>query len=501
MRERPNILFLMADQMAAAYLPSYGHPVVKAPALQRLSDRGVQFAWMYSNSPLCAPARFAMMSGQINSRIGAYDNASEFAASIPTFAHYLRSGGYQTCLAGKMHFVGPDQLHGFEQRLTTDIYPADFGWTPNWDDSEGRFDWWFHNMDSVTNAGVAEATNQLDYDDEVGFRTVRKLRDLARSSDDRPWMLTASFTHPHDPYTMRASYWDRYDHDEIDLPRVAPLPADRLDPHSRRLRNVSAMDRTEVTEAHVRNARHAYYASIAYVDEWVGAIIDTLNSCGMADNTVVIFTADHGDMLGERGLWYKMNFFEGACRIPLIVAGPGIAPAVATEPVSLLDVMPTLLDIAGTEQPELADGRSLLPILGGDHEPERTVYGEYLGEGAIAPILMIRRDDLKYVYCDADPPQLYDLAADPDELVNLCTVTGHADTVAAFEADVHNRWRPTEIKAAVIASQHARRTVDTALRKGRHVSWDHQPFEDASNQYMRNHLDLNEVESSRRLPS
>ena len=490
----------MADQMAAAYLPSYGHRVVKAPALQRLADGGAQFTSMYSNSPLCAPARFAMMSGQINSRIGAYDNASEFAASIPTFAHHLRTAGYQTCLAGKMHFVGPDQLHGFEERLTTDIYPADFGWTPNWDDPEGRVDWWFHNMDSVVHAGVAETTNQLDYDDEVGYRTVRKLRDLARSTDDRPWMLTASFTHPHDPYAMRQTYWDRYDHDDIDLPRVGPLPSGQLDPHSRRLRNVSAMDRTEVTEAHIRNARHAYYASIAYVDDWVGKIIDTLKACRMADNTVVIFTADHGDMLGERGLWYKMNFFEGACRIPLIVAGPGIAPTVATDVVSLLDVMPTVLDIAGADVPELADGTSLLPLLGGDRDPERTVYGEYLGEGAIAPILMIRRGSLKYVYCDADPPQLYDLAADPDELVNLCTLTEHADTSAGFEAEIHKRWRPTEIRAAVIASQHARRTVDTALRKGRHASWDHQPFDDSSNQYMRNHLDLNNVESSRRLP-
>ena len=252
-----------------------------------------------------------MMSGQRNSRIGAYDNASEFAASIPTFAHHLRNAGYQTCLAGKMHFVGPDQLHGFEERLTTDIYPADFGWTPNWDDADGRFDWWFHNMDSVVNAGVAEATNQLDYDDEVGFRGVRKLRDLARGSDERPWMFTVSFTHPHDPYAMRQSYWDRYDHDAIDLPRVGPLPIDQLDPHSRRLRNVSAMDRVEITESHVRNARHAYYSSIAYVDDWVGALVATLETCGMADNTVVMFTADHGDMLGERGLWYKMNFFEG----------------------------------------------------------------------------------------------------------------------------------------------------------------------------------------------
>jgi choline-sulfatase len=499
MTPQPNLLLVMADQLAASFLPSYGHPVVQAPALQRLADRGVQFMSMYSNSPLCAPARFLMMSGQRNSRIAAYDNASEFAASIPTFAHHLRNAGYQTCLAGKMHFVGPDQLHGFEERLTTDIYPADFGWTPNWDDPDGRFDWWFHNMDSVVNAGVAEATNQLDYDDEVGYRGVRKLRDLARSSDERPWMLTVSFTHPHDPYAMRQSYWDRYDHDAIDLPRVGPLPADQVDPHSRRLRNVSAMDQTEITESHIRNARHAYYSSIAYVDDWVGALVGTLETCGMAENTIVMFTADHGDMLGERGLWYKMNFFEGASRIPLIVAGPGIAPGVAPENVSLLDVMPTLLDFAGVERPELADGTSLVPLLGGDRDPERTVYGEYLGEGAIAPILMIRHDNLKFIYCEADPPQLYDLAADPDELVNLCNVAEHSALVSEFEAEVARRWQPVELKAAVIANQHARRTVDRALRTGRHTSWDHQPIDDASAQYMRNHLDLNAVESTRRL--
>jgi len=260
------------------------------------------------------------------------------------------------------------------------------------------------------------------------------------------------------------------------------------------------MDDSVVTETHVRNARHAYYAAISYVDQWVGAAIDTLETCGMADDTVVMFTADHCDMLGERGLWYKMNFFEGACRIPLIVSGPGIAAAIATEKVSLLDILPTLLDLAGAEQPEVVDGTSIVPILGGDAEPDRTVYGEYLGEGAIAPILMIRRGNLKYVFCEADPPQLYDLAADPDELVNLCSVPEHADTVAAFEAEVYKRWRPAEIRAEVIASQHARRTVDSALRKGRHVPWDFQPLDDAANQYMRNHLDLNEVESSRRFP-
>ncbi len=504
-KRRPNILLIMADQLAAPFLPSYGHSVVKTPAIDALADRGRRFASAYSNSPLCAPARFAMMTGRRNSAIGAYDNAAELPAAVPTFAHYLRAAGYQTCLAGKMHFVGPDQLHGFEERLTTDIYPADFGWTPDWSDPDGRFDWWFHNMDSVRFAGVVDSSNQLDYDDEVGSQSVRKLRDLARSSDERPWMLTASFTHPHDPYIARPKYWDLYDHDSIDLPRVGPLPAETLDPHSRRLRHVSAMDDEALSEAQIRNARHAYYANTSYVDDWIGNLISTLTTCGMADNTVVIFTADHGDMLGERGLWYKMNFFEPACRIPLIAAGPGVVPGVSPEHVSLVDLLPTLVDLAGATVPSDADGASLLPLLGGDHQSGRRVFGEYLGEGAIAPILMIREGNLKYIHSDADPRQLYDVAADPDELINLAASTSSAPTAASVALDsfgqlVNERWDSSRIHAEVLDSQRARRLVDTAMRQGRRTSWDHQPFVDASERFMRNHFDLNDVERSRRFP-
>ncbi len=490
----------MADQLAASFLPSYGHPVVQAPALDRLAERGVRFTSAYTSSPLCAPSRFAMMAGQLNSRIGAYDNASELPASVPTFAHHLRIAGYETCLSGKMHFVGPDQLHGFESRLTTDIYPADFGWTPNWDEPDERVDWWFHNMASVLDAGIAETTNQLDYDDEVGFQAVRKLRDLARSADPRPWLLTVSFTHPHDPYVMRRHYWDRYDHDAIDLPRVGPRPVDALDPHSRRLRHVSAMDDVEITDEHVRTARHAYYAAVSYIDDWVATLVDTLESCAMAEETIVIFTADHGDMLGERGLWYKMAFFEGACRVPLIVAGPGLAAAEVTDHVSLLDVAPTLLDLAGVERPETFDGSSLVPLLGGEPDADRTVVGEYLAEGAVAPIMMLRHQQYKYVWCAADPPQLYDLAADADELVNLAGNPAYADVAAGFEKEVLARWDPVALRAAVVADQRARRTVHAALRRGVHTPWDHRPAVDAAHQYVRNHLDLNDVERSRRLP-
>ena len=177
---RPNILILMVDQLAGTLFPDGPAPFLHAPNLARLAERSTRFANAYTASPLCAPARAAFMTGLLPSRTGVYDNAAEFTSDIPTFAHHLRRAGYATCLSGKMHFVGPDQLHGFEERLTTDIYPADFGWTPDCAAARRRIDWWYHNLGSVTGAGIAEITNQLEYDDEVAFHAAAKLYDLAR---------------------------------------------------------------------------------------------------------------------------------------------------------------------------------------------------------------------------------------------------------------------------------------------------------------------------------
>ena len=251
-----------------------------------------------------------------------------------------------------MHFCGPDQLHGFEERLTTDVYPADFRWTPDWDHPQDRPSW-YHNMSSVTQAGVCVRTNQLDFDDEVAFMAERAIFDIARSRDKRPFLLAASFTHPHDPFAVPQRYWDLYRHEDIDMPSP-PVAIDELDPHSNRLRHVCAMDAEPVTDAQARNARHAYFGAISFIDDQIGRLMAALRAVGLAEDTIVILTSDHGEMLGERGLWYKMSFFEGACRVPLIVASPGrFTPGRVAASVSLVDMLPTLVDLSGGDAQSL----------------------------------------------------------------------------------------------------------------------------------------------------
>lgn len=502
MAKRLNVLFLMADQLAAAFLPAYGNRVVQSPNIDALAEGGVTFDSFYCASPLCAPSRFTMMAGAHVSRIGAYDNAAEFASEVPTFAHYMRAAGYRTALAGKMHFCGPDQLHGFEERLTTDIYPADFGWTPDWE-NPGIRPSWYHNMGSVTESGTCVRSNQLDFDDEVTYAARRQIYDLARSSEDRPFFLTVSWTHPHDPYANLPELFDLYRDEDIPMPAVrqSDVPDD---PHSQRLRHVSDMASYTITEADIRRARRAYFASISYVDRQVGVLMQALKESGLEDNTVVIMTADHGDMLGERGLWYKMTWFENACRIPLIVSAPGKFKAGRiTTNASHLDLLPTLAEIAndgGAFQPAAEiDGKSLLGALSGGAGHDEAI-GEYCGEGAIAPLVMIRRANWKFVHTPSDPDQLYDLKADPLEKQNLAADAKHAVTVEAFRKEVKQRWDLAKLKEQVIDSQRRRRIVYEALSKGRHRSWDYQPIRDAGTAYMRNNVVLDDLEARTRLP-
>lgn len=503
--KRPNFLIVMVDQLNGTLFPDGPTDFLHVPHLKALAARSARFANNYTASPLCAPGRASFMSGQLPSRTGVYDNAAEFVSSIPTFAHHLRAAGYYTCLSGKMHFVGPDQLHGFEERLTTDIYPADFGWTPDYRRPGERIDWWYHNLGSVKGAGVAETTNQMEYDDEVVFLATQKVYQLSREQDDanhRPWCLTVSLSHPHDPYVARKQYWDLYEHCQALDPETGFIAHDEQDTHSQRLYRASDYPSFEITPEQVRRSRRGYFANISYVDDKLGELLDVLKRTRMLDDTIILFCSDHGDMLGERGLWFKMSFFEGSVRVPLMIAGKDVPAGLIKAPVSNLDVAPTLCDLAGIDIGAIApwtDGQSLLPLTVG-RQRTAPVLIEYAAEGSCAPLVAIRDGRYKFVHCELDPPQLFDLESDPLERNNLAADQAHAALVATFMDKVRARWDMAGFDAAVRESQARRWIVYPALRNGAYYPWDFQPLQKASERYMRNHMNLDNLEESKRYP-
>jgi len=500
---KPNIVILMADQLTASALRTYGNKVSLTPNIDKLAREGVVFESAYCNSPLCAPSRASLMTGQFISRNSVFDNAAEFHADSPTFCHYLREQGYRTWLSGKMHFCGPDQLHGFDERLTTDIYPADFGWTPDWHHPERRLDW-FHNMSSVLEAGECVRTNQLDFDDDALFQARQRLYDAARRPDEQPFMLLLSLTHPHDPFAIPKRYLDRFNEADIDMPKTRRGDVED-DAHSVRLRAMYQLEDGLITDDHIRRARHAYYGAMAYVDDCFGEVVRTLEETGLAENTVVMVIADHGEMLGERDLWYKMTFFENAVRIPFIVHNPKrFAPRRVSQSVSLVDVLPTLVELASGEDRKSQaisplDGSSVVPHLKGEAGPDDAV-SEYLAEGALGPMLMIRRGSWKYIHSFSEAPQLFNLAEDPYERVNLASDARYQDQAHSFAREVRFRWDLEALHKQVLASQQKRLFLTRIAGRDAIPKWDYQPFLAASERYIRNHQTLDEQEAFARYP-
>jgi choline-sulfatase len=347
----------------------------------------------------------------------------------------------------------------------------------------------------------------MEHDDEVAYSTQRWLYEHARGNDRRPFMLCVSFMQPHDPYLGPRADYDSYREDEIDLPVVPYVAPAKREPVGKRMHELYDRDEYRVTERHVRAARRGYYAMITYGDRLLGQVLKALKETNQADNTVIIVSADHGDMLGERGLWYKMNFFEHSTRVPMIIHAPKMLRARRVpENVSLMDLLPTFCGIAtdgkGVSYAAPVDGNSLLDLAAGSSTGWRdTVFGEYMAEGTFHPAFMIRRGRWKYVACAGDPPQLYDMAADPHELRNLADDPRHAQVARAFAAEAGAKWDSAAIRAQVVASQHHRILIQEALLKGRITPWDFQPFQDASKQYNRNYgAELYDTDRRARIP-
>jgi len=472
--DTPNILFIQTDQLTAFALSAYGNQYCKTPHIDCLTNNGVVFETAYCNFPLCAPSRYSMAAGQLASRIGAYDNAVEFPATIPTYAHYLRAAGYQTCLSGKMHFVGPDQLHGFEQRLTPDIYPSDFSWAPNWA-YEGQRD--TSDTTGVTTSGMCADSVQLQYDNFVQQEAIRKLDEIGTGNDSRPFFLQVSFTHPHDPYLCQKEHWERYDDLAVPMPKVGAKPAEWHDAHSRRILAQHSMLDYEFDPKDVERARRAYYGSVSYIDDCVGDLMGALDANNLTNNTIIVFTSDHGEMLGERGMWFKKTFFEDALRVPLLVHCPWRYSAQRVQtPVSLVDLLPTFMAWSSNKTPdptEPLDGEDLTQFISSNEDQlDRVIRAEYLSETTTAPIYMVKRGHLKFISSVDDVDLLFNLENDPDEVTNVATHPDYAHHVQWFENDIRSYWDNASLTQDILLSQKRRLLVNKAFNSGQNTPWD-----------------------------
>ncbi|MBZ8135033.1 choline-sulfatase [Afifella sp. IM 167] len=476
MNDRLNILFVQVDQLMAESLRAYGDKICHAPNLDRLAARGAVFERAYCNFPLCAPSRFSMATGQLCSSIGAYDNAADMRASVPTYAHYLRRAGYKTALSGKMHFIGPDQFHGFERRLTPDVYPADYSWVPR---ESGLSKRETNDTRAVTVSGVAGRTVQMDYDDRVTFEAQQYFYEVARDEeDDRPFFLQVSWTHPHDPYLCRPEYWELYEDAEIPMPRTAALDPEEQDAHSLRLLESFALLGVEFAAEDIRRARRAYYGSISYIDDKLGQLLFALEEAGLAENTAIVFTSDHGEMLGERGMWFKKHFFEPSVRVPLLIAAPGKSPKRVNGLASLVDLLPTFMGLAEgagwTSPVEPLDGIDLTPYLDDAQlSQDRAVYAEYLAEATPAPILMIRQGRFKYLHSEVDPPLLFEIEADPDERRNLAADPEYAEVVNRFAGQARQKWDSQALWQDIHQDRRRRLFILEAAGVGHATRWNH----------------------------
>lgn len=495
----------MADQLGACWTGPYAQAAARTPYLDQLATEGIVFERMYCNSPICVASRASMMAGRLISAIGAYDNGSEFPASRPTICHYLRLAGYRTVLAGKMHFIGPDQLHGFAERLTTDIYPASLDWTPDWRREP------LHNpgtsVREVRDSGIAARTMQMDYDEEVHGHAVRQLYDFARArqdGDQRPWFMCVSYTQPHDPFVTTPEYWNRFE--GVAIPAPTPPPAEPSPAYDQWLNIHHELDLYTLTEAQIAAARRAYFGMVAQIDDLLGDLLKHLERAGMGQETLVIFTSDHGEMLGERGMWYKRTMYEPSSRVPFLARWPQHIPPGRRESrvASLVDLFATFSELAGAQHPDrsppLSDGESLVPLLLGRAVPWKDMaVCEYLGEGVAAPVRMLVQADHKLVYVHGQPDQLYDLTADPGEQQNLALDPAQAAILHRLRAALVAKWDPAATRHAVLSSQAERRAVIAALKLDTVTSWDYQPVDDAGNRYVR-HRNAQQTAAAARVP-
>lgn len=462
MSERPNIVFLFSDQHTRKITGCYGDSVVHTPNLDRLAATGVTFDNAYTASPLCVPARMALLTGRHPYAQRCWTNSDALASDAPTFAHALGRAGYEVTLIGRLHAIGPDQLHGYSRREVGDHSTNWIGGTAH---SLGVLDKTNEPFRvSVERAGAGQSAYQLK-DRDVTASALDYLEELAarrKQGEDKPFAMTVGLMLPHQPYVARDQDFARYA-GKVDTPTYSPSDVIHEHPYVRDWRAFTGTD--EVAPEEMARARAAYYGLVTEVDEYIGRILDALEAHGLHENTLIIYTSDHGDQLGERGLWWKQTFYEESAGIPMIMSHPTLLPhgERRSQVVNLIDLAPTMISVAGADPLPFGQSRSLWSVARDGATPwlDET-YAEYCTDGMARWTLpdpvrqrMVRSGPWKLVYYDGERPQLFNLAADPGELDDLAEKPAYADIREQLVAKVLATWSPPEI-----AEQMARRRTE-----------------------------------------
>lgn len=412
--ERPtNVLVLMSDQHSRSALGCYGNPIVQTPNLDGLAARGTRFLNAYTPSPVCVPARASFVTGRYVHELECWDNNRPYTgAEAPSWGKRLSEQGHHVTTIGKLHYTEETLAEALpDQRLPMYVVKgAAIGHL------RGEMPVRVDSREHVEAAGEGES-DYTRFDTAVADAAVRWLRDEAPRHDS-PWALFVSLTTPHFPLRVPARYLSRYPSDEMPLPvswRAEEWPRHPALEANRRLQD----QQRPFTESQIRGAVAAYYGLVSFMDDQMGRVLEALVDAGLESETRIVYTSDHGESLGAHGLWWKSNMYEGACAIPLVIAGPGTpASGVCETPVSLVDVYPTVVAGVGArfhDDDATLPGRSLWDIAAAPGDLERIAFSEYHDAFSEAGVFMLRYRNFKYVYYVDAAPQLFDLGSDPDE--------------------------------------------------------------------------------------
>lgn len=423
---RPNILLLFSDEhsfrcMGHRMNADGGEPVA-TPALDQLASQSTVFTNAYCQMPLCTPSRLSMLTGREARRAGSWGNESVLAPDLATLPGVLRDSGYETCLVGKMHLGGTQQFVGYQHRPYGDLTGyCGHQWEPLPKPAEGMRD------RTRTAVGVTGIPESMIQDVVVCQESAAFLREHTHAKPDTPWFLTASFSRPHFPLTAPKRHIDRYWPTGVTEPKVGRT-GDSVDhPMTQGMRAGFKSD--EIDHDEMMYARACYFACVSYLDEVLGDFLSQLDRNGLLENTIIVYTTDHGELAGEHGLWWKNSWHEGSSHIPMMIstpqqrAGDALADSVET-PVGLYDLMPTLLSMAGVEAPAGLDGESLAGVVAGEQvAPDRPVVTDALagrwGEGT--EFRSVRQGKYKVMRFRSCEPLAFDMEADPLEQHNLFT--------------------------------------------------------------------------------